>query len=330
MTCPATTPGRRSTFTPGSCRRISISSSPRTVSIGNGTTSRDWNDAWQVQNLGLADLIDIAQEPGTTNKNFGATEGSTFPKIKFVRHPNNPEYYCFLPNGTYVGFGPSNGITTQMLADNPGFYGEYVQDFLNRAARWEMDRTKADGLRLDAVKHVRADFFGAGYGTDKDYNDYGYLGQAQRQFNLTRGFNDSRFNSTRAGFERQPARVGLRYGKAAAQRDDVRRAPRRAAALRRLFQRRNAAGRQRPAQQSQRHPRQPERDAGRSRLRRRLRLFLQPRRHARAEPRQRLRLPPRTAARALFHPRRDRPDLHRRQPPGANVRPKRRRLSPPR
>ncbi len=62
-----------------------------------------------------------------------------------------------------------------------------------------MDRTKADGLRLDAVKHVRADFFGAGYGSDKDYNDYGYLGQAQRQFNLTRGFNDSRFNSSPQG-----------------------------------------------------------------------------------------------------------------------------------
>jgi hypothetical protein len=78
--------------------------------------TRDWNDAWQVQHLGLADLIDIAQEPGTTNENFGATEGSTFPKIKFVRHPNNPEYYCYKPDGTYVGFGTGNGITTAMLA----------------------------------------------------------------------------------------------------------------------------------------------------------------------------------------------------------------------
>jgi len=161
--------------------------------------TRDWNDAWQVQHLGLADLIDIAQEPGTTNENFGGTEGSTFPKIKFVRHPNNPEYYCYKPDGTYVGFGTSNGITTAMLAANPGFYGEYVQDFLNRSARWEIDRTKADGLRLDAVKHVRYDFFGASFGSDKDYNDYGYLGQAQRQFNLTRGFNDSRFNFTPQG-----------------------------------------------------------------------------------------------------------------------------------
>ena len=47
--------------------------------------TRDWNDAWQVQHLGLADLIDIAQEPGTTNGNFGPNEGDTFPKIKFIR-----------------------------------------------------------------------------------------------------------------------------------------------------------------------------------------------------------------------------------------------------
>jgi len=155
----------------------------------------NWNDTWQVQHRNFSDLIDLAQEPGSTNENFGATEGSTFPKIKFVRHPNNPEYYCFLPNGTYVGFGPNNGITAQMLAQNASFYGEYVQDFLNRSARWLVDRTKADGLRLDAVKHVRYDFFGASFGSDKDYSDYGYLGQAQRQFNLSRGFNDPRFNA---------------------------------------------------------------------------------------------------------------------------------------
>ncbi len=159
----------------------------------------NWNDAWQVQHRNFSDLIDIAQEPGSTNENFGLTEGSTFPKIKFVRQPNNPEYYSNLPDGTYVGFGPSNGITSQMLTDNPGYYGEYVQDFLNRSARWLMDRAKADGLRLDAVKHVRYDFFGASFGADKDYNEYGYLGQAQRQFNVTRGFNDTKFNSTPQG-----------------------------------------------------------------------------------------------------------------------------------
>ena len=45
------------------------------------------------------------------------------------------------------------------------------------------------------IGEPRADFFGATYGSDKDYNDYGYGGQVQRQFAITRGFNDSRFNS---------------------------------------------------------------------------------------------------------------------------------------
>ena len=158
--------------------------------------TRNWGDAWQVMNLGLADLIDIATEPGETNLNFGRTEGSTFPKIKFLRHPDHPEYYCFTPDGTYVGFGTSNGITKEMLQQNREFYSERVEDFLNRSARWLMDRTKADGLRLDAVKHVRADFFGATFGADKDSNDYGYGGQVQRQFNLSRGFSDPNHRDT--------------------------------------------------------------------------------------------------------------------------------------
>ncbi|HJT82694.1 MAG TPA: alpha-amylase family glycosyl hydrolase, partial [Chthoniobacterales bacterium] len=158
----------------------------------------NWNDAWQVMNRNFSDLIDLAQEPGTTNFNFGASEGSTFPKIRFVRQPNNPEYYCVAPDGTYVGFGPNNGITTAMLNDPANFnrYAEYVQDFLNRSARWLMDRTKADGLRLDAVKHVPYDFFGATFGADRDTSDYGYLGQAQRQFNITRGFSDANHRDT--------------------------------------------------------------------------------------------------------------------------------------
>jgi len=180
----------------------------------------NWNDSWQVQHRNFSDLIDLAQEPGTTNQNFGATEGSTFPKIKFVRHPNDPEYYCYDANNNYVGFGgllnlapnplPAGVNSTHdwavlYLSQHSDFYSEYVQDFLNRSARWIMDRTKADGLRLDAVKHVPYDFFGASFGSDKDYNDYGYLGQAQRQFAITRGFNDSRFNASAQG-----ANVNLR------------------------------------------------------------------------------------------------------------------------
>ena len=162
--------------------------------------TRDWNDAWQVQHLGLSDLIDIATEPGSTNRNHGSYEGDTIPKIAFVRHPANPEYYCYIPTapgqshargqGTYVGFGPGNGITTGMLAANASFYAEYVEDMLHRSARWQIDRTKADGFRLDAVKHTPADFFGATFGADKDSSSYGFNGQIQLQFNLSRGFSD--------------------------------------------------------------------------------------------------------------------------------------------
>lgn len=162
--------------------------------------TRDWNDAWQVQNLGLADLIDIATEPGSWNNNHGAAEGDRMPKIEFVRHPDKPEYYCYLPSGagqkhsagqgTYVGFGKNNGITESIIAQNASFYQERVEDMLHRAARWQIDRTKADGLRLDAVKHTPADFFGATYGADKNSSNYGYTGQVQLQFNLSRGFSD--------------------------------------------------------------------------------------------------------------------------------------------
>ena len=168
--------------------------------------TRNWGDAWQVQQLGLADLIDIAQEPGATNLNFGLSEGGTIPKLKFVRHPNNPEYYCFHWSGAYVGFGPGNGLTVQNLADHADFYGEYVEDSLNRAGRWIVDRTKADGFRLDAVKHVRADFYGAS-GSGADTSDYGFTGQTQRQFNLTRGFSDA--NHRDSAFDTEKGRDDL-------------------------------------------------------------------------------------------------------------------------
>ena len=165
---------------------------------------RDWNDAWQVQNLGLADLIDIAHE--NPNANFGPTEGSVHPKPSFVRHPDHPEFYDRMPNtnqppeysdfwdwsgGTdknvYVGFGTNNGITAELIAQYPEFYSEDVGGYLMRSVRWLMDRTKADGLRLDAVKHVPDYFFGE---FDQDDSHLGYCGNAQWQFNMTRGFSD--------------------------------------------------------------------------------------------------------------------------------------------
>lgn len=168
--------------------------------------TRNWGDEWQVMHLGLSDLIDIATEPGDWNNNFGRNEGDRIKKITFVRHPNNPNYYCYKPNGAgqrhansqgdYVGFGPGNGLTVADLTSNPDFYAEQVNEMLYRAARWQMDITKADGLRLDAVKHTPYQFFGASYGVDKDESDYGYSGQIQRQFNITRGFSDSNHRDT--------------------------------------------------------------------------------------------------------------------------------------
>jgi hypothetical protein len=148
--------------------------------------TRDWNSAWQVLNLGLADLIDISQE--NPNANFGLTEGSTHPKISFVRDANNPERYDFAPNGTRVGFG---NVTQADIDNNPGFYTEDVGGYLIRAVRWLLNETRADGFRLDAVKHVPSYFFGQQSGAGKDQSDAGYVGNIQRQFNITHGYTDA-------------------------------------------------------------------------------------------------------------------------------------------
>lgn len=168
--------------------------------------TRDWNSTWQVQNLGLADLIDIAHE--TPNANFGMSEGSTHPKYSFVRDLERPGQYDRDASGNAVYFGwlidrartalGTNATPEQLrlharqyVSENAEAYKEDVGGYLIRAARWKMDRTKADGLRLDAVKHVPDYFFGQQSGVNKDSSDAGYLGGVQRQFNLTRGFSDS-------------------------------------------------------------------------------------------------------------------------------------------
>lgn len=214
--------------------------------------TRDWSSTWQVQNLGLADLIDIAHE--NPNTNFGPSEGDDHPKFSFVRQPDNPEYYLdtdlpisvtnpstsisfnvftFANKEPFndTGWGSSNigandgkfswddtngngqhdaGETSESFDDlglfpeNPdrtegvgdGIYNmgnpvvEDVNGLLIRAARWQLDRTNADGYRLDAVKHVPSYFFGEQNGADKDASSAGYLGQSQEQFNITRGFSD--------------------------------------------------------------------------------------------------------------------------------------------
>lgn len=148
----------------------------------------NWGSTWEVQNRNLSDLIDIAHE--SPNANFGTSEGSTHPKISLVRHPGNPEYYDYHPTLGHVGFGNTN-ITTELLTNNASFYSEDVGGYMMRSIRWLVDRTKVDGLRLDAVKHVPAYFFGEQWAGDKDASSAGYCGQAQWQFDQTRGFSDS-------------------------------------------------------------------------------------------------------------------------------------------
>ncbi len=67
---------------------------------------------------------------------------------------------------------------------------EDVNQMLFRAVRWFIQETKPDGFRLDAVKHVPSYFFGKQDGGDKDWVNWGYNGQIQEQFNLSRGFTD--------------------------------------------------------------------------------------------------------------------------------------------
>ena len=150
----------------------------------------NWGSAWEIQNQNLSGLIDIAQE--TPNANFGTSLGSTHPKIFFVRHPNQPEFYDYHPTLGLVGFGNTN-ITTNTIAQNPDFYKEDTWSYSMRAVRWLVDRTKVDGLRLDAVKHVPAYFFGD---WDNYTSDGGYTGQSQLQYNRTRGFSDANHRDT--------------------------------------------------------------------------------------------------------------------------------------
>ncbi|MGD9781939.1 MAG: alpha-amylase family glycosyl hydrolase, partial [Kiritimatiellia bacterium] len=150
----------------------------------------NWGNTWQVQNQYLSGLIDIAQE--TPNANFGAAEGYTHEKISFVRHPNNPEYYDYHPTLGHVGFGSTN-VTVDVIAANPDFYEEDLGSYMMRSIRWLVDYTKLDGLRLDAVKHVPAYFFGEQWAADKDSSASGYIGQAQWQFHQTRGFGETNY-----------------------------------------------------------------------------------------------------------------------------------------
>lgn len=159
----------------------------QTISGGyyrNWPSVQDWNNQWDVQNESLEGLIDLANEPSNTNGNFGASLGSQIPKLSFVRHPNNPEYYLN-PNLPSIG-GPWHPFYTNSgvaVADD-------VNAYLCRAATWILNNTKCDGFRLDAVKHVPSDFFGAASPSPQtDESSFaGYTGAIQAMYDYVHGY----------------------------------------------------------------------------------------------------------------------------------------------
>ncbi len=143
----------------------------------NWPTVQDYNNQWDVQNESLSGLIDLANEPGTVNNNFGNTLGSTTTKLSFIRQASNPEYYFdpALPNigGGWRPFNGTNGVPVS----------ELVEAYEIRAAMWTLYVTKCDGFRLDAVKHTPSNFFGS------PVNPFaGYTGGIQAIYDWVHGY----------------------------------------------------------------------------------------------------------------------------------------------
>ena len=146
--------------------------------FANWPSISDWNDQWKVQNEPLVGLIDLANEPGSVNDNFGASLGSSITKPSFIRQTNNPEYYMDTTKPVIEGspWRPFNGTNGVPVAED-------VNSYLIRAVLWELNETKCDGFRLDAVKHVPSGFFGD---TSATFN--GYCGAIQAMFDCVHGY----------------------------------------------------------------------------------------------------------------------------------------------
>jgi hypothetical protein len=168
----------------------------QTTSSGNRNWPgvENWNDQGYVQNEPINGLCDLAQEPGPVNFNFGNTLFSQTTKPLFVRQPNNPEYYMDTntvllgswSSGTSPGFSWSGGTWHGFNGTNGQPVPELVEDYLTRAAMWTLYTTKADGFRLDAVKHVPSLFFG-----DYSTSWRGYLGGIQAMYDFTHGYGNN-------------------------------------------------------------------------------------------------------------------------------------------
>ena len=160
----------------------------QTVSGGfeNWPDISDFCNVQEVENQPLEGLADLANEPGTLNFNFGASLGDTITKPVFVRFPGRPDLYMDT-NGAFLGAG-SGGAGWRPFDGQGQPVPEDVTAYEDRAVAWTLYMTKCDGFRLDAVKHVPVNFFGAETGQTDDPSFVGYTGAIQAMYDYVHGY----------------------------------------------------------------------------------------------------------------------------------------------
>ena len=146
----------------------------------------DFCNVQQVENQPLEGLADLANEPGTVNFNFGPSLGDTITKPVFIRFPGRPDLYMDT-NGPFLGAG-SGGAGWRPFDGKGQPVAEDVTAYEDRAVAWTLYMTKCDGFRMDAVKHVPVNFFGAETGQADDPSFAGYTGAIQAMYDYVHGY----------------------------------------------------------------------------------------------------------------------------------------------
>ena len=155
----------------------------------NWSSVSDWCSAQNVENNPLLGLCDLANEPGAVNWNFGPNYGNTTSKPVFIRFPGRPDLYMDT-NGPLLGSG-WGGAGWRPFDGHGQPVPEDVSTYLCRAVAWTLYTTKCDGFRLDAVKHVPVDFFGAETGQTDDPSFAGYTGAIQAMYDYVHGYGNN-------------------------------------------------------------------------------------------------------------------------------------------
>jgi hypothetical protein len=173
---------------PGDFHLAVISNANGTLSYSNWWTIGDpyWCTTFVVENQPLEGLCDLANEPGTTNLNFGYQFQNTAIKPDFIRFPGRTDLYMDT-NGPRLGIG-FGGMGWRPFDGKGQPVPEDVTTYECRAVAWELYTTKCDGFRLDAVKHVPVNFFGAETGQTDDPSFAGYTGAIQAMYDYVHGY----------------------------------------------------------------------------------------------------------------------------------------------